>query len=93
MSIWQPITTAPKDGTEILTIGPDCDYRAIATKWLDPGPYVRTSFRNYYRETGWYWASWSGEPVGPVNPTLWQPLPDLPKCKGTIDHADAGWTD
>jgi hypothetical protein len=73
---WLPIETAPKDGTEILTVGNDSG-AVIATKWLSPGPYVRTPRQNYYRDAGWYWASWS-EAVGPVSPTHWRPLPPPP---------------
>lgn len=76
MSEWRTIDSAPKDGTEILTVGTDSP-NVIATRWLSPGPFVRTPDVNYYRPDGFYWASWS-EPVGPVNPTHWMPLPAPP---------------
>lgn len=73
MDQWQPIETAPKDGTEILTVGTD-SAKVIATKWLSPGPMLG----NYRMPNGWYWAGWRG-PVGPITPTYWQHLPAPPK--------------
>jgi hypothetical protein len=73
---WQSIESAPKDGTEILTVGIDSEH-VVATKWLSPGPYVRTPNRNFYKDEGWYWSGWDGA-VGPVRPTIWRPLPAPP---------------
>jgi hypothetical protein len=77
---WQPIATAPKDGTEILTFGGGAS-RATATRWLPIGPwqhsYNPTHNGGYNRQPGWYWASWS-EPVGPIEPSTWTPLPKPP---------------
>lgn len=74
---WMPIESAPRDGTEILTVGLDCAERAIATRWFDPGPYVRTEHRSYHKDAGFYWAGYDGA-VGPIRPTHWQPLPAPP---------------
>jgi hypothetical protein len=74
---WQPIETAPKDGTEILTVGTDSK-NVIATKWLSPGPFHRGQNGSYYAPDGWYWAGWDAA-VGPVNPTHWMHLPDPPE--------------
>lgn len=76
---WLPIKTAPKDGTEILTVGVDSQ-DVIATKWLSPGPYVRGPNMNYHKPEGWYWAGWDGA-VGPITPTHWTPLPKGPNRK------------
>jgi hypothetical protein len=77
-SPWRPIETAPKDGTEIMTVGLDESRKAIATRWLSPGPFVRGERRSYHKPEGWYWAGWDGA-VGPVQPTQWRNLPDPPK--------------
>lgn len=78
---WHPIETAPRDGTEILTVGLDSKC-VVATKWLSPGPFVRGVLASYHQPDGWYWASWS-EPVGAITPTHWRPLPPPPKGTAT----------
>lgn len=62
-SSWQPIETAPKDGTRIICWGPElavaeCEWRL---RWHDHG-------------TGWYRTN--QHPI--VNPTHWMPLPQPP---------------
>lgn len=66
MSEWQPIDTAPKDGTTILAVDGD----VIAVVWwsvaCDPAQ----------------WRDFGGLGAGgidPFEPTHWMPLPEAPK--------------
>jgi len=85
MGEWQPIETAPKDGSEFLSAGGvnGHDGKAYATRWLSPGPYSTENGKNtegerrYQFPDGFYWAGYDGF-VGPVDPTIWMPLPDAP---------------
>lgn len=72
---WQPIETAPKDGTEILTCSfevtqkPDGSsliwYDCEVVHWVD-----------YEERGGW----WNGDVIRyPDSPTHWMPLPEPPK--------------
>jgi len=63
---WQPIETAPKDGTDLLLFYPSSDGEAPfidVNRWLD-----------WPREMNAY--SWT---TGGVNPTHWMPMPEPPK--------------
>jgi hypothetical protein len=64
MSDWQPIETAPKDGTRVLTFGPD----RIVTAYFDPG--VRGHEREF--PAGWRGAfeptHWMPLPAPPEAP-------------------------
>ena len=66
---WQPIETAPKDGTQIDVWCPDADdgYR-VADAWVDHAGNWRCCFDNNVR-----WAR---------QPTHWQPLPVPPDVRG-----------
>ena len=75
MTDWQPIETAPKNGTIIDVWLGDCD----------------ESDRKFYcsgetrRSPGWAWANNKWRPWGGLNsatfvkPTHWMPLPDPPE--------------
>ena len=77
--MWQPIETAPKDGTPVLAWpcqvmsggGEDGDWidAAYVTRWIDYRPHDNTF--------GWQEAS--GERYAIFEPTHWMPLPELPK--------------
>jgi hypothetical protein len=74
MSEWQPIETAPKDGTSILVIYEGG--QMIVSYWR-----VTESTTNgtvdYHMER---WVTpWMAKPGVEPAPTHWQPLPDLPK--------------
>lgn len=65
MSEWQPIESAPKDGTLVLcaagALMASCMYRSHMTpNWVLPG------------QNGWIW------PFGKEDPTHWMPLPAPP---------------
>ena len=71
MSEWQPIETAPKDGTKILVHGPMKEDPATAT------PHDRT----YTEVCPWYLGRWTVTwKVGHGEPTHWMPLPDPPEA-------------
>lgn len=87
---WQPIETAPKDGTRILTFAPTRyeKQQTIAVVWwgefwhedYEPagnGLFMQT--RQLLR------AEWEGGPWSPWRPTHWMPLPAPPK-----EQADNG---
>jgi hypothetical protein len=70
---WQPIETAPKDGTSVLI---------SSTNW-------RTTWRGYYRAQGFapeqeidnWGEGWTRENYSDIGliPTHWMPLPEPPK--------------
>lgn len=76
MGEWQPIETAPKDGSKVLTARGDGDKcRAVISWWnedkyaKDPRPYWECHEQRYL---GVWWAR-----TNP--PTHWMPLPPPPK--------------
>ena len=64
MNGWQPIETAPKDGTQVLL--------ACGSDYVDAGHYWRNANKRNPRER-WMWNGW---PI--FEPTHWQPLPEPP---------------
>ena len=73
MSTWQPIETAPRDGTEILL--------KVPLLWEEPqgrigsGDYVSAY---WYDESSEYWRDRLGQWVLLDRPTHWLPLPKPP---------------
>lgn len=76
MTEWQPIETAPKDGTDVLV---------MSAKWLMPVPAHFTSkeylVREYgnpnHMEEGWYpsYGFYFDLPEVTIEPTHWMPPP------------------
>lgn len=66
---WQPIVTAPKDGTEILVF--------IPTYYQGKGGQRVASWIDFTDKPGWY-----SHLSGKHEPTLWQPLPAAPTQQG-----------
>ena len=70
MMKWQPIETAPKDGTTIIAFRPTSPPHIEGMCWVadDDG-------------TGdWYWSyDGDGPGVHMVKPTHWMPLPEAPE--------------
>ncbi len=62
---WQPIETAPKDGTEILTFQPRLSYRGFFV-------VVRFDAEMWGGDGGWSDGEYH------YRPTHWMPLPDPP---------------
>lgn len=71
---WQPIETAPKDGTWILVCEPDgTDEPFIdVVRWFDPMHYVI--------QTAPYWGGRDGGKS--CDPEFWHPLPPPPVGSG-----------
>lgn len=69
MSTWQPIETAPKDGTVVLVFAPDASE-----------PRVFTAQFNDYGEGGADWFDACDCASLPIlaTPTHWMPLPEPP---------------
>ena len=65
MSEWQPIETAPKDGSEILAFARgNRDFYGVA-QWAE----AQAAFNSV---AGWFWTF-------AIRPTHWMPLPEPPK--------------
>lgn len=81
MGEWQPIETAPKNGTEVFVYVPgESLYPTVAS--YKSGEYWKAEYGDEaYMEAGWYWSF--GYPSDfheePVEPTHWMPLPEPPK--------------
>lgn len=85
-SDWQPIETAPKDGTEII----GCAFHDYGGGyWSAHGPWTVAWFNRKWR------SSWDGCEVieyqgdfgieykePDLTPTHWQPMPTLPRGEG-----------
>ncbi len=68
MSAWQPMETAPKDGTAILAVV-DGEVEKVAWEIVGADGW----------QTGWWLAHTDNEYYKPVEPTCWMPLPELPE--------------
>lgn len=81
MTEWQPIETAPKDGTEVLVWCSKCALVPIAMSYSSAAYFELEYGDPEYMEEGWY-MSWS-YPVDPPEvtwqPTHWMPLPPPPQ--------------
>ena len=67
---WQPIETAPKDGTHIIAFRPGNT------------PHIEGMYWAVYEDTdragAWHW-SYDGDAPRENPPTHWMPLPEPPK--------------
>lgn len=74
MSEWQPIETAPKDGTHILIATPGRS--VLIAYWREEALFERfekgAAWQVFDCEDGWY--SWAEKEA-----THWMPLPEAPK--------------
>jgi hypothetical protein len=77
MSEWQPIETAPKDGTRVIVaFRNNC---VTIARWSDACAFESN-------DEGPHWVEWecddhfySSHLTGPNEPTHWMPLPEPPK--------------
>lgn len=73
MSEWQPIETAPRDGTAVLLYEPDCWMHPVwVAQWERGGTYYREGWRCFVAADG-------EEVLHPEKPTHWMPLPEPPE--------------
>jgi hypothetical protein len=76
MSDWQPIKTAPKDGTRVLLVW---EYGLVLAHWTDDAAFKQCAFGPGWevdRSEGDCWYAFS---LRPDQPTHWMPLPEPPK--------------
>ena len=77
---WQPIGTAPKDGTQVLVSGP-------ATGKLSATGNSAVSVARWdgfeWKATVSGWEVWDDSQMGQAQPTHWMPLPPPPDVSGT----------
>lgn len=80
---WQPIETAPKDGTEVFVYVPGDSLFPTAAAYKSADYFEKEYGDREYMEEGWYWAF--GYPSDfhecVITPTAWQPLPAPPAQK------------
>ena len=67
---WQPIDTAPRDGTRILL--------AWAGSEVTEGYWMGDSSRNYWGVVGWFSIDEDVLTSRPSRPSHWMPLPQPP---------------
>ena len=83
---WQPIATAPKDGTEILVWRADCGI--LLARWDAPENFLSDRECEELGESAeqydWLCADFvaGGRLEGSETPTHWHPLPDEPPAPG-----------
>ena len=73
---WQPIETAPKDGTRVMAYWPDCygnNAAAQVESWF--GPWSKGNAKMTW-QSAFEWDD------GHNSPTHWRPLPAPPKGEG-----------
>lgn len=82
MSKWQPIETAPRDGTEIILRKGGRVTSGAYIEWTETESHFHGSTGVYLGETecdsGADWQSWDGGFCTDDAPTHWQPLPAPP---------------
>jgi hypothetical protein len=80
---WQDISTAPKDGTEIIlgwAVDVDCAGAVAVGYWMG------NPERNFWRETGWFTSDEDVLCHHPICPTHWQALPSPPESVPANDE-------
>jgi hypothetical protein len=80
---WQPIETAPKDGSELLGYREDCG--VLLMRWTCLGEFLTDAELEPYSEAATYAEDWfyadfisGGRLEGQETPTHWMPLPASP---------------
>ncbi len=87
---WQPIDTAPKDGTEIILARDDRvtsgfwmnEVEVMGSEFHSTGAYLGQYPTGEIKEAGWAgWMSQDGGFTGEQPPTHWHPLPKPPETQ------------
>lgn len=75
---WQPIETAPKDGTRIFVWQPDGRWRTNSASHGDRGEHVQVVYWHnpYNSNSEGFWVG--GTSGRAYRPTHWMPLPSPP---------------
>ncbi len=76
MSEWQPIDTAPKDGTEVLLFIPNWNNDVKIGNWCDT---VELDYGKVRRDRKYWYAGHSYGMAPDPKPTHWMPIPKSPK--------------
>jgi hypothetical protein len=79
---WQPIETAPKDGTSVLLM--DNDQPGLPGGVADRCWSGNTAVAAWWGAEGGEWVCYMDmieDPISHFTPTHWQPLPDPPKAE------------
>ena len=76
VSPWQPIETAPRDGTKILVFHPDMGVEITEWYEITQTNYVELEGGLYRKERAIFYAGWNNNGH---HATHWQPLPEPPK--------------
>lgn len=82
---WKPISTAPKDGTEINGYRPD--HGVFTFRWafmeeMVPKDSNGDPAEDYDDTFAWWWHDRWGWMEGDLTPTHWMPLPPAPESEG-----------
>lgn len=81
MSEWQPIESAPKDGTRILAYDPeglDSPVYAVVRWYTYEGEVFEEAGDGLYRKVIYETSWWDGASYTPFHATHWMPLPSPP---------------
>lgn len=83
---WQPIETAPKDGTEIN--GYRSDQGVFTFRWAEMSEFVDEGaiVDGHDTEFAWWWHDRWGWMEKDLTPTHWQPLPTPPRSLKLPDY-------
>jgi hypothetical protein len=80
--MWQPIETAPKDGTEVLLFYPEMQTAVRVGYWY----HSVTTMNGKVTSDSAHWSAdptlgfWLGEKRKPILPSHWMPLPAAPEA-------------
>ena len=84
-SAWQPIETAPRDGTWVRLAGGECEFNEESD---NKGREVTGRWTTEFNQPCWQFAYYDGGYYGEYeNPTHWQPLASPPPITPSPPHA------
>ncbi len=85
---WQPIATAPKDGTQVLLFFPGLKHPFLLGHYVDSEEFEhgKSVRRTQFWLAGMHLALWRGEKP---EPSHWMPLPAVPVEPASAEQAEA----